>query len=114
MTRLTTSSSRASQRTRRPSYFDRRCFRRASSDQQVNERTSHVSFLSGYTSKLAGTERGITTPEATFSTCFGSPFLPLPAHVYAEMLGRKSMSTGSASFSSIQAGPAADTEPGKE
>ncbi|MDA7027318.1 phosphoenolpyruvate carboxykinase (ATP) [Bacillus sp. CLL-7-23] len=46
-------------------------------------------FLSGYTSKLAGTERGITTPEATFSTCFGSPFLPLPANVYAEMLGKK-------------------------
>ncbi len=46
-------------------------------------------FLSGYTSKLAGTERGITTPEATFSTCFGSPFLPLHATVYAEMLGKK-------------------------
>ncbi|MEC1374123.1 phosphoenolpyruvate carboxykinase (ATP) [Heyndrickxia oleronia] len=46
-------------------------------------------FLSGYTSKLAGTERGITSPEATFSTCFGSPFLPLPATVYAEMLGKK-------------------------
>ncbi|MCH1625412.1 phosphoenolpyruvate carboxykinase (ATP) [Fredinandcohnia quinoae] len=46
-------------------------------------------FLSGYTSKLAGTERGITSPQATFSTCFGSPFLPLPATVYAEMLGRK-------------------------
>ncbi|WP_070120584.1 phosphoenolpyruvate carboxykinase (ATP) [Bacillus marinisedimentorum] len=46
-------------------------------------------FLSGYTSKLAGTERGVTSPEATFSTCFGSPFLPLPAHVYAEMLGEK-------------------------
>lgn len=46
-------------------------------------------FLSGYTSKLAGTERGITTPEATFSTCFGSPFLPLPASRYAEMLGEK-------------------------
>ncbi|MTH54463.1 phosphoenolpyruvate carboxykinase (ATP) [Bacillus mangrovi] len=46
-------------------------------------------FLSGYTSKLAGTERGITSPEATFSTCFGSPFLPLPAQVYAEMLGKK-------------------------
>ncbi len=46
-------------------------------------------FLSGYTSKLAGTERGVTTPQATFSTCFGSPFLPLPATVYAEMLGRK-------------------------
>lgn len=46
-------------------------------------------FLSGYTSKLAGTERGITAPEATFSTCFGSPFLPLPAVRYAEMLGDK-------------------------
>lgn len=46
-------------------------------------------FLSGYTSKLAGTERGITSPQATFSTCFGSPFLPLPATTYAEMLGKK-------------------------
>lgn len=46
-------------------------------------------FLSGYTSKLAGTERGVTSPEATFSTCFGSPFLPLHATVYAEMLGKK-------------------------
>lgn len=46
-------------------------------------------FLSGYTSKLAGTERGITVPEATFSTCFGSPFLPLHATEYAEMLGEK-------------------------
>ncbi|MDQ0208208.1 phosphoenolpyruvate carboxykinase (ATP) [Alkalicoccobacillus murimartini] len=44
-------------------------------------------FLSGYTSKLAGTERGITEPEVTFSTCFGAPFLPLPAHRYASMLG---------------------------
>lgn len=46
-------------------------------------------FLSGYTSKLAGTERGITSPTATFSTCFGAPFLPLPASTYAEMLGEK-------------------------
>ncbi len=46
-------------------------------------------FLSGFTSKLAGTEAGVTEPEATFSTCFGSPFLPLPASVYAEMLGEK-------------------------
>jgi len=46
-------------------------------------------FLSGYTSKLAGTERGVTSPQTTFSTCFGSPFLPLPATVYAEMLGEK-------------------------
>ncbi|WP_307392601.1 phosphoenolpyruvate carboxykinase (ATP) [Bacillus horti] len=46
-------------------------------------------FLSGYTSKLAGTERGVTEPEATFSTCFGAPFLPLAPDVYAEMLGEK-------------------------
>lgn len=46
-------------------------------------------FLSGYTSKLAGTERGVTEPEATFSTCFGAPFLPLRPNVYAQMLGHK-------------------------
>lgn len=46
-------------------------------------------FLSGYTSKLAGTERGITQPQATFSACFGKPFLPLSAMVYAEMLGKR-------------------------
>jgi phosphoenolpyruvate carboxykinase (ATP) len=46
-------------------------------------------FLSGYTAKLAGTERGVTEPKAAFSTCFGAPFLPLPPSTYAEMLGRK-------------------------
>jgi phosphoenolpyruvate carboxykinase (ATP) len=46
-------------------------------------------FLSGYTSKLAGTERGVTEPQATFSTCFGAPFLPLAPQVYAEMLGAR-------------------------
>lgn len=46
-------------------------------------------FLSGYTSKLAGTERGITEPEATFSSCFGAPFLPLSPIVYAKLLGEK-------------------------
>jgi phosphoenolpyruvate carboxykinase (ATP) len=46
-------------------------------------------FLSGYTSKLAGTERGVTEPEATFSTCFGAPFLPLRPVIYAQMLGKK-------------------------
>ncbi|TVX99407.1 phosphoenolpyruvate carboxykinase (ATP) [Paenibacillus cremeus] len=46
-------------------------------------------FLSGYTSKLAGTERGVTKPEATFSACFGAPFLPLKPSVYAEMLGNR-------------------------
>lgn len=43
-------------------------------------------FLSGYTSKLAGTERGVSEPEATFSTGFGEPFLPRSPKVYADML----------------------------
>jgi phosphoenolpyruvate carboxykinase (ATP) len=46
-------------------------------------------FLSGYTAKVAGTERGVTEPEATFSTCFGAPFLPLRPNVYSGMLGEK-------------------------
>jgi phosphoenolpyruvate carboxykinase (ATP) len=46
-------------------------------------------FLSGYTAKVAGTEKGVTEPRATFSTCFGAPFLPLPPSRYARMLGEK-------------------------
>ena len=46
-------------------------------------------FLSGYTAKVAGTERGVTEPQATFSACFGEPFLPLHPGVYAKMLGEK-------------------------
>ncbi|MEX1135536.1 MAG: phosphoenolpyruvate carboxykinase (ATP) [Balneolales bacterium] len=46
-------------------------------------------FLSGYTAKVAGTERGVTEPIATFSACFGSPFMPRHPHVYAEMLAEK-------------------------
>jgi phosphoenolpyruvate carboxykinase (ATP) len=46
-------------------------------------------FMSGYTSKLAGTERGITEPKETFSQCFGAPFMPLHAKEYAKMLGQK-------------------------
>ena len=46
-------------------------------------------FLSGYTAKVAGTERGITEPVATFSACFGEPFMPLHPTVYAKLLGEK-------------------------
>jgi phosphoenolpyruvate carboxykinase (ATP) len=46
-------------------------------------------FLSGYTAKVAGTERGVTEPQATFSACFGGPFLPRHPGVYAKMLGEK-------------------------
>ena len=46
-------------------------------------------FLSGYTARVAGTEKGVTEPKAAFSTCFGAPFLPLNPNVYAKMLGEK-------------------------
>ncbi len=47
-------------------------------------------FLSGYTSKLAGTEKGLgVEPQVTFSTCFGAPFLPLHPQIYARLLGEK-------------------------
>jgi phosphoenolpyruvate carboxykinase (ATP) len=46
-------------------------------------------FVSGYTAKLAGTERGVTEPSATFSPCFGAPFLPLPPSYYADVLAAK-------------------------
>jgi phosphoenolpyruvate carboxykinase (ATP) len=46
-------------------------------------------FLSGYTAKVAGTERGVTEPQAVFSACFGAPFLPRRPGVYAKMLGEK-------------------------
>jgi phosphoenolpyruvate carboxykinase (ATP) len=46
-------------------------------------------FLSGYTAKVAGTERGVSEPKETFSACFGAPFLPLPPTVYAKMLGER-------------------------
>jgi phosphoenolpyruvate carboxykinase (ATP) len=46
-------------------------------------------FLSGYTAKVAGTEKGIKEPEATFSTCFGAPFMVLHPGVYADLLGEE-------------------------
>ena len=51
-------------------------------------------FVSGFTSKLAGTERGITEPQPTFSTCFGEPFLPLDPSLYAAMLKEKMTKSG--------------------
>jgi phosphoenolpyruvate carboxykinase (ATP) len=53
-------------------------------------------FLSGYTAKVAGTEIGITEPQATFSACFGAPFLPRPPSTYAELLGDRLAFQGSA------------------
>lgn len=52
-------------------------------------------FLSGYTAKVAGTERGVTEPKATFSACFGAPFLPRHPGRYAQMLGERLREHGS-------------------
>ena len=56
---------------------------------KLTKESAMFHFMSGYTSKLAGTERGIKEPKATFSECFGSPFMPRSASVYAKMLGEK-------------------------
>ena len=56
---------------------------------RLNSAQAMFHFLSGYTAKVAGTETGVTEPEAEFSTCFAAPFLPLHPTRYAEMLAQK-------------------------
>src|SRR6267154_531160 len=62
---------------------------------KLNKDQAMYHFLSGYTAKVAGTEAGVKEPQPNFSTCFGSPFLPLRPKVYAEMLGRRMQEHGS-------------------
>jgi phosphoenolpyruvate carboxykinase (ATP) len=56
---------------------------------RLNRDQAFYHFLSGYTAKVAGTEAGVVEPEATFSTCFAAPFLPLHPPRYAEMLAER-------------------------
>ncbi|MBF0161361.1 MAG: phosphoenolpyruvate carboxykinase (ATP) [Magnetococcales bacterium] len=56
---------------------------------QLTTEQAMYHFLSGYTAKLAGTELGLTTPQATFSACFGEPFMVLDPVYYANMLGER-------------------------
>ena len=56
---------------------------------QLSVEEAMYQFISGYTAKVAGTETGITEPVATFSACFGAPFMPLHPGVYAQLLGKK-------------------------
>ena len=56
---------------------------------RLSKEAAMYHFVTGFTSKLAGTERGVTEPQPTFSTLFGEPFMPLDPQVYAKMLGDK-------------------------
>lgn len=56
---------------------------------KLDENAAMYHFVTGFTSKLAGTERGVTEPQPTFSTLFGEPFMPMDPSVYANMLGDK-------------------------
>lgn len=56
---------------------------------RLDEHAAMYHFITGFTSKLAGTERGVTEPQPTFSTLFGEPFMPMKASVYADMLGER-------------------------
>ena len=56
---------------------------------RLDENAAMYHFVTGFTSKLAGTERGVTEPQPTFSTLFGEPFMPLAPSVYANMLGER-------------------------
>ena len=56
---------------------------------KLNKAQAMYHFISGYTAKVAGTETGVTEPKATFSACFGAPFLPLHPTYYAKMLGER-------------------------
>ena len=56
---------------------------------RLSKEAAMYHFVTGFTSKLAGTERGITEPQPTFSTLFGEPFMPMDPQVYAKMLGEK-------------------------
>lgn len=61
---------------------------------KLNPNQAAYLFISGYTSKVAGTEAGVTEPQTTFSSCFGAPFMPLHPTKYAEMLSDKVEKTG--------------------
>ena len=68
-------------------------------------------FLSGYTAKVAGTEIGVTEPEATFSTCFGAAFMPRHPSVYGNLLKERIAKGGAIAGWSTPAGPAANMAP---
>ena len=70
-------------------HADLRCLRRAAPIARLTKEQAMYHFLSGYTARVAGTEAGLKEPSATFSTCFGGPFMALNPTVYGELLREK-------------------------
>ena len=64
----------------------------------LNNEEAQYHFLSGFTAKLAGTERGITQPTPTFSACFGSAFLSLHPTIYADVLNKRLIDSGARTY----------------
>ena len=85
--------------------FDVRCVRCVASHCRLDADRRCTTSWSGYTAKVAGTEVGVTEPQATFSACFGAPFMPLPPTDYAEMLAEKVEQLEHVFGSSTPAGP---------
>jgi hypothetical protein len=90
-------------------HADRRCLRRAAADRRLTPAQAMYHFLSGYTAKVAGTERGVTEPKPTFSTCFGAPFMPRHPSVYGNLLKELIAKRRRPAGWSTPAGPAAPT-----
>lgn len=65
---------------------------------KLSPQQAQYHFISGYTSKVAGTERGITEPQAAFSACFGAPFMPRPVAVYANLLMQRIQQSGASVY----------------
>lgn len=65
---------------------------------RLSQRQAEYQYLSGYTAKVAGTERGVNEPQATFSACYGAAFLSLHPTVYSDLLGRKMNEHGTRAY----------------
>ena len=79
-------------------FLDLRCVWCSSTNLSITPEQAAYHFISGYTAKVAGTEVGVKEPQATFSACFGEPFMPMHPGVYADLLSAKMEQHGSTAW----------------